>query len=89
MCFCKMPLIGFSRGIDLHASNLALAGNDDDLEIGGTAFAAQCHPQYSHLAKQLLHLGLNISEGFILCCGPVGGAPVLRGGVERAGGADG
>ena len=89
MCFCEMPLIGFSRGADLHAANLTLAGNDDDLEISRAAFAAKSDPQYSHLAEQLLDLGLNVAEGFILCCGPVGCARILSGGLVGTGRGDG
>ena len=77
MCFRGDSSIGLSRSGDVHAANLALTGNDDDLEIGGAAFAAQGHPQYSHFAELLSDLGLDVAED-LYCAVVQFGANILR-----------
>jgi hypothetical protein len=68
-------------GGKLHAPDLALAGNDDHLEISIAAFIAQSNAQYSYVAILVFDFVPNSAERLIFIRGPIRRAIPLRGGL--------
>jgi hypothetical protein len=76
-----MPRRSLGGGDELHAPDLSLSGNDNDMEIRVAAFVAQSNAQYSYVTILVFDFVSNSAERLILASRPIGRAIALCGGL--------
>jgi hypothetical protein len=76
-----MPRRSLGGGDELHAPDLSLSGNDNDMELSVAAFVAQSNAQYSYVAILVFDFVSDGAERLIFTPRPIGRAIALCGGL--------